>query len=54
MQSIKRTINTMARRGFQEAALFEAMSSSIAFVSNDVNEGAAAFGEKRKPDYTGS
>jgi len=54
VQSIKRTINGLVRQGFQEAARFEAMSSSIAFVSNDVNEGARAFAEKRKPDYTGS
>ena len=35
VQSIKRTINAWTRRGFHEAALFEAMSSSVAFVSED-------------------
>ena len=54
VQSIKRTINGMVRQGFQDAALFEAMSSSIAFVSNDVTEGSRAFAEKRKPDYEGA
>lgn len=54
VQSIKRTINAVVKRGFHEAALFEAMSSSIAFVSTDVDEGAAAFAERRPPRYQGA
>jgi enoyl-CoA hydratase/carnithine racemase len=54
VQSIKRTINTMVRRGFYESGLFEAMSSSIAFVSDDVREGATAYAERRPPRYEGA
>ena len=53
VQSIKRTINAFHRRGFQEAARFEAMSSSVAFVSDDLYEGFAAAAEKRRPEFEG-
>ena len=53
VQSIKRSINAWARRGFHEAALFEAMSSSVAFVSDDLYEGFAAAAAKRPPDFEG-
>jgi len=53
VQSIKRTINAFHRRGFQEAASFEAMSSSVALVSDDVYEGFAAAAEKRRPEFEG-
>jgi enoyl-CoA hydratase/carnithine racemase len=53
VQGIKRTINAWARRGFTEAARFEAMSSSIAFVSEDLYEGFAAAAAKRRPSFEG-
>ncbi len=53
VQSIKRTINSFHRRGFQEAASFEAMSSSVAFVSDDLYEGFAAAAEQRRPEFEG-
>jgi enoyl-CoA hydratase len=53
VQGIKRTINAWARRGFTEAARFEAMSSSIAFVSEDLYEGFAAAAAKRRPTFEG-
>ena len=53
VQGIKRTINALARRGFTEAARFEAMSSSIAFVSEDLYEGFVAAAAKRRPTFEG-
>jgi enoyl-CoA hydratase/carnithine racemase len=53
VQSIKRTVNAFQRRGFSEAARFEAMSSSIAFVSDDLYEGFAAAAAKRRPEFEG-
>jgi enoyl-CoA hydratase len=53
VQSIKRSINAWVRRGFHEAALFEAMSSSVAFVSEDLYEGFAAAAAKRPPQFDG-
>ncbi len=53
VQGIKRTINAWARRGFTEAARFEAMSSSVAFVSEDLYEGFAAAAAKRRPVFEG-
>ncbi len=54
VQSIKRTVNAFVRRGFQEAAVFEAMSSSIAFVSDDLYEGFAAAADKRSARFEGT
>jgi len=53
VQSIKRTINAFHRRGFQEASHFEAMSGSVAFVSDDLYEGFAAAAAKRRPEFEG-
>ena len=53
VQSIKRSINTWAHRGFTEAALFEAMSSSVAFASDDLYEGFAAAAAKRPAEFEG-
>lgn len=53
VQSIKRTINQFTRHGFDDSARFEAMSSSIAFVSDDLYEGFAAGAAKRKADFQG-
>jgi enoyl-CoA hydratase/carnithine racemase len=51
VQGIKRTINGWVRRGFPEAAAFEAMTGSFAFVSEDLYEGFAAAAAKRRPSF---
>jgi enoyl-CoA hydratase len=53
VQSIKRTINQYTRQGFEEAARYEAMASSLAFVSEDLYEGFAAAADKRRADFKG-
>jgi enoyl-CoA hydratase len=53
VQSIKRTINQFTRHGFEDAALFESMSSSIAFVSDDLYEGFADGADKRRAEFQG-
>jgi enoyl-CoA hydratase len=53
VQTIKRTINAWSRRGFQEAALLEAVASSVAFVSEDLYEGFAAAAAKRRAEFEG-
>jgi enoyl-CoA hydratase/carnithine racemase len=53
VQSIKRSIDTWSRRGFAEAARFEALSSSVAFASRDLYEGFAAAAEKRPARFEG-
>jgi enoyl-CoA hydratase/carnithine racemase len=53
VQTIKRTINQYAQQGFAEAARYEAMASSLAFVSEDLYEGFAAGAAKRRADFKG-
>ena len=53
VQGIKRTIDLWARRGFDEAARFESLTSSVAFVSEDLYEGFAAAAAKRRADFQG-
>jgi len=53
VQTIKRTINQFARQGFAEAARYEAMASSLAFVSDDLYEGFAAGAAKRQAEFKG-
>jgi len=53
VQTIKRSINAWSRRGFHEAALLEAMASSVAFVSDDLYEGFAAAAAKRRAEFEG-
>jgi enoyl-CoA hydratase/carnithine racemase len=53
VQTIKRTINQFTRQGFAEAARYEAMASSLAFVSEDLYEGFAAGAQKRRPEFKG-
>jgi enoyl-CoA hydratase len=53
VQSIKRTINEFARQGFNEAARYEALSSSMSFVSDDLHEGFAAGASKRRAEFQG-
>jgi enoyl-CoA hydratase/carnithine racemase len=53
VQTIKRTINQFARQGFEAAGRYEAMASSLAFVSEDLYEGFAAGAAKRRADFKG-
>jgi enoyl-CoA hydratase len=53
VQTIKRTINQFTRHGFEDAARYEAMASSLAFVSEDLYEGFAAGAAKRRPEFKG-
>jgi enoyl-CoA hydratase len=53
VQTIKRTINQYTRQGFEEAARYEAMASSLAFVSEDLYEGFAAGAAKRRAEFKG-
>ena len=53
VQSIKRTIDGFAYRGMTEAMRFEAMSSSIEFVSDDMPAGYAAKAAKQPVDFEG-
>lgn len=53
VQSIKRSIDNFAYRGFAEAMRFEAMSASIEFVSEDMPNGYAAKAAKRPVVFEG-
>lgn len=53
VQGTKRTINAWAKRGMTEALKFEAMSTSVCFVSDDLLEGYAAGRERRPPRFEG-
>jgi enoyl-CoA hydratase len=53
VQSIKRAVNAFVRRGFSETARFEALTSSVAFVSEDLYEGFAAGAAKRRASFSG-
>ncbi|MDG2307519.1 MAG: enoyl-CoA hydratase/isomerase family protein [Candidatus Binatia bacterium] len=53
VQGTKRTINMWSKRGLNDALKFEAMSTSTCFVSEDLLEGYAAGGEKRKARFEG-
>ena len=53
VQSIKRSINTWAHRGLNEALNFEAMSASVEFVSDDMPAGYAAKAKKQPVEFEG-
>jgi enoyl-CoA hydratase len=53
VQTIKRTVNQFTRQGFEEAGRYEAMASSLAFVSEDLYEGFAAAAAKRRAEFKG-
>ena len=53
VQSIKRTIDQFAYRGFHDAMRFEALSASIEFVSEDMPAGYAAKAAKRPVHFEG-
>jgi enoyl-CoA hydratase/carnithine racemase len=53
VQAIKRAVNTFVRRDFVDVARFEALTSSVAFVSEDLYEGFAAGAQKRRATFDG-
>lgn len=53
VQSIKRTIDHFAYRGFNESMRFEALSASIEFVSDDMPAGYAAKAAKKPVVFEG-
>jgi len=53
VQSIKRTVDAFAYRGFQEAMKFEALSASVEFVSEDMPAGYAAKAAKQPARFEG-
>jgi len=53
VQSIKRTINAFADRGLADALRFEALSSSVGFVSEDMPAGYAAKAAKQPVEFEG-
>src|SRR6059058_4665092 len=53
VQSIKRSINAFADRGLADALRFEALSSSVEFVSEDMPKGYAAKAAKQQAEFEG-
>jgi enoyl-CoA hydratase len=53
VQGVKRAVNHVAYAGFDEAARFEALSSSVLWSSDDVYAGFAAKAQKRQADFEG-
>jgi enoyl-CoA hydratase len=53
VQAVKRAVNSFARRGFADVGRFEALTSSVAFVSEDLYEGFAAGAQKRRASFSG-
>lgn len=54
VQGVKRAVNFVAYRGFDEAARFEAMASSVLRSSDDVSKGFAAKARKEQADFDGA
>lgn len=53
VQSIKRTIDNFAYRGLLESLKFEALSSAVEFVSDDMPAGYAAKAKKQQATFEG-
>jgi enoyl-CoA hydratase/carnithine racemase len=53
VQGVKRAVNHVAYRGFDEAAKFEAMASSVLWSSDDVLAGFAAKARKEQAEFYG-
>lgn len=53
VQGVKRAVNFVAYRGFEEAAKFEAMASSVLWSSDDVMNGFAAKARKEQAEFEG-
>ena len=49
----KQALNASANMPLQSGLIFESMIQAVAFESKDKLEGASAFLEKRKPNFTG-
>ena len=54
VQGVKRAVNQVVYRGFDQAANFEAMASSVLWSSDDVYKGFAAKAEKRQASFDGA
>lgn len=53
VQGVKRAVNFVAYQGFDEAAKFEAMASSVLWSSDDVLDGFAAKARKQQAEFQG-
>jgi enoyl-CoA hydratase/carnithine racemase len=53
VQGVKRAVNQVAYRGFDDAARFEALSSSVLWSSDDVHVGFAAKAQKQQAEFEG-
>jgi enoyl-CoA hydratase/carnithine racemase len=53
VQAIKRAVNAYVRRDFSDVARFQSLTTSVAFVSEDLYEGFAAGAEKRRATFLG-
>jgi enoyl-CoA hydratase len=53
VQGVKRAVNYVSYRGFDEAAKFEAMASSVLWSSDDVLAGFAAKAQKGQAEFEG-
>ncbi len=53
VQGVKRAVNFVAYRGFNEAAKYEAMASSVLWSSEDVYKGFAAKARKEQAEFDG-
>jgi enoyl-CoA hydratase/carnithine racemase len=53
VQGVKRAVNQVAYRDFDDAARFEALSSSVLWSSDDVHEGFSAKARKQQAEFEG-
>jgi enoyl-CoA hydratase/carnithine racemase len=53
VQGVKRAVNHVAYHGFEDAARFEALSSSVLWSSDDVYEGFAAKANRQQATFEG-
>ena len=53
VQGVKRAVNFVAYRGFDEAAKFEAMSSSVLWSSDDLLAGFASKANRQQAEFEG-
>ena len=53
VQGVKRAVNQVAYRDFDDAARFEALSSSVLWSSDDVHAGFAAKAQKQQAEFEG-